>query len=64
MAFATYTEGRKSGGFNGNDDQILSNAAQPYVALTPAGLSVRNPAYDPRNTRRRFRVRSGESAIC
>jgi outer membrane receptor protein involved in Fe transport len=47
MAFATYSEGRKSGGFNGNDDQALSNAATPWLALTPAGLSQRNPAYNP-----------------
>ncbi|HEX5006857.1 MAG TPA: TonB-dependent receptor [Hyphomonadaceae bacterium] len=47
MAYATYAEGRKSGGFNGNDDQALSNAATPWVALTPAGLSQRNSAYNP-----------------
>ncbi len=47
MAFATYSEGHKGGGFNGNDDQRLGNSATPWVALTPAGLSVRNPLYDP-----------------
>jgi len=47
MTYATYSQGRKSGGFNGNDDQRLSNTATPWTALTPAGLSTRNPAYDP-----------------
>ncbi|HRD44888.1 MAG TPA: TonB-dependent receptor [Caulobacter sp.] len=47
MAYATYSRGRKSGGFNGNDDQRLSNTASPWTALTPLGLSVRNAAYDP-----------------
>ena len=47
MTYFTYSKGRKSGGFNGNDDQRLSNTASPWTALTPLGLSTRNPLYDP-----------------
>jgi len=47
MTYFTYSRGRKSGGFNGNDDQRLSNTASPWTALSPVGLSTRNPLYNP-----------------
>lgn len=62
MFFATYSEGNKSGGFNGNDDQRLLNPVNPFTALTVAGLSVRNPAYDPTQPGIGFEYRPEQAA--
>jgi iron complex outermembrane recepter protein len=62
MVFATYSQGRKTGGFNGNDDQRLLNPVNPFTALTLAGLSTRNPLYDPTQPGAGFQFRPEQAS--